>query len=401
MLNPPISFLLGSGFSKPAGYPLAPQINEHFVGLNESDFSIHSDGSAWFNNGEPGPNDWFMRKTERLFVERLLAYYCTEVISPVAFHYETFYDWYKDLQGNRTSDEAVDAIAAELGQSLGNLLLNFDLTFNQLLAQTLSKRPPEVHLGRGLPRPHARFLDLVEELGQQHVLHFHSLNHDLFFESLSSTDAIQGGLVDGFTDLGSPYYGTLRHVVEGANGGDWFSYTVRLPYFTGEFGGQYNLYKLHGSVDYYVFNDSERGTVKNKRGIGPNDLMKEICRDSDLAYERDHSNYYPSFLSGTTYKTSGYGSTPYYKTVFEHFGRNLSASSILVAIGYGFGDAGINRMIEERFLPREGSRVLVVDICEPRLPTAFEEVSQFFPGGVSDFNYQELLGVALAPPPAT
>lgn len=396
MTNPPVSFLIGAGFSKPAGYPLAYEINDYFVGLKEGDLLIHTDGSAWFNGGKPGPNDWFTRKIERQFVERLIVYYCDQVITPGTFHYESFYDWYKDLYAGRSSDTNVEAIATDLGRSLGDLLLNFDLTFNQLLAQPLSKRPPEVHLCRGLPGSHARFLDLVEALGQQCTLHFHSLNHDLFFESLSSTDAIQGELADGFTELGSPYYGTLRHMERAPSGGNSFSYTVRLPYFADEYGSRFNLYKLHGSVDYYVFGDAERATVKNKRGIGPNDLLKEVAESGHLRYESDHSNYHPSFLSGTTFKTLRYDSTPYYTTVFNHFKQNLSNCVVLITIGYGFADSEINRLIEERFLSRDDSKILVVDVKKPAVPATMADSFQFFLGGVTNFDYEELLSGILS-----
>ena len=390
MANPSISFLIGAGFSKPAGYPLAQEINELFVGLRESEFSTHTDGSAWFNEGEPGPNDWFTRKTERLFVERIISYYCDQVVTDT-FHYESFYDWYKALRAGREADRNVEVMASELDRSIEDLLLNFDLIFNQLLAQPLSKRPPQVHLGRGLPVSHARFLNLVEALGEKHVLHFHSLNHDLFFESLSSTDAMKGELADGFTELGSPFYGTLRRVKKEPNDNEGFSYTVRLPYFAGEFGSRFNLYKLHGSVDHYIFNDTERATVKNKHGIGPNDLLKEVRQDEELRYVSENSNYHPSFLSGTTFKTRKYDSTPYYSSIFEHFTSNLSASSVLVVIGYGFGDTEINRMIEENFLDQKGAKLLIVDVREPDLPSTFGERSEFFPGGVSDFDGEEIL----------
>lgn len=49
--GPPISFLLGAGFSKPAGLPVASEINRRFGELKASDISIHPDGRAWFNDG--------------------------------------------------------------------------------------------------------------------------------------------------------------------------------------------------------------------------------------------------------------------------------------------------------------------------------------------------------------
>ena len=44
-----ISFLLGAGFSRPAGYPLANELNARFACLQEHQFTIHTDGGAWFH----------------------------------------------------------------------------------------------------------------------------------------------------------------------------------------------------------------------------------------------------------------------------------------------------------------------------------------------------------------
>ena len=241
MQQKPISFLLGAGFSKPADYPLASEVNDRIKNLKESDITIHTSGLAWFNNGEPTPNDWFMRKDDRQFAEDLIRYYCTIVKE---FDYEEFYDWYSNIRTGKIQDKKVDSIAFKFNRDTSNLLMNFNFTFNQLLAQLFDKQHPEIHLGRGLPRSHSQFLDLVDLLEKSHVVHLHSLNHDLFLESLSSTDAIIGELADGFSELGSPYYGKLETEAG-------VTYTVRLKYFANDYNSNINLYKLHGSIDHY------------------------------------------------------------------------------------------------------------------------------------------------------
>lgn len=386
----PISFLIGSGFSKPAGYLLAKEISTRFVGLKADDVTIHSDGAAWFNNGNLGPNHW-MRSNDRLLIERLLDYYCTVVATPESFHYETFYDWYKRFERGESTDSRVEDIATNLDSNLASAMLNFDLCFNQLLAQLLRRWYPNVHLCRGLPQSHAVFLDLVEELGKRYILHFHSLNHDLFLESLSSTDAMGGQLADGFSDLGSCHFGRFVDEVQNDKGGDFYSYIVRLPRFVDEFGSRFNLYKLHGSVDQYIYGAGDPTTFRSKRGIGLTDFIREVSENGKLRYEALPGIYHPDFLAGSSYKTSRYGSTPYYRAVFEHFRNNLVNSASLIVIGYGFGDIEINSMISEHFLKKEHARIFVVDIQKPQLPPDFASITEYFDGGISDFDKESLL----------
>lgn len=395
--NPPISFLVGSGFSQPAGYPLATHINARFVEIRESDFSVNTNGDAWFHNGNPNPNDWFMRKEERLFVERILSYYSTSIATPSSFHYETFYDWYKELIEEEIIDENILHITQELDRDYDNMLLYFDIIFNQLIAGLLHKNYCDIHHSKGPAATHAQFLDLIQHLGQKYILHFHSLNHDLFFECLSHSDAMQNNLADGFSELDSPYYGKLEVPQEGASGKGTSSYTVRLPKFADNFDANFNLYKLHGSVDHYVIGPAERATVKVKWGVDNHGILTEVNTGGSSKYERNSGGYYPSFLSGTTYKTRHYNSTQYFESIINHFKHNLSQSLILIVIGYGFKDSEINRIIKDYFLTKSHSRLLIVDTRMPEIPPEFQRSSNFFDGGVSNFNFESLLNSIPAP----
>ena len=382
-----ISFLLGAGFSRPAGYPLANELNARFACLQEHQFTIHTDGGAWFHGGNPNPNDWFVHKEDRIFAERLIAHYCEAHGGESSFHYEVFYDWYKAVRHQRTHDPEVNPIANGLGMDPANALLGFDLTFNQLLADPLLKWYPEIHYSRGLPVSHSKFLELIERMAiRATTLHFHTLDHDLFFESLSSTDAIQGKLADGFLESGSPFYGRLTVSLEPKGS---YSYMVRLSRFVDLYDSEFNLYKLHGSVDFY---SSQLGTFKTRKGIGPTNFFRETRQGSEVTYEPLHGLYHPDFLSGTTYKTLQYDSTPYYDTVFRHFRENLQASQALVVIGYRWGDDAINRIVDTCFCPGEGRLILNIDVVPPRIPRAWSGFFRYFPGGVSDFDANAVLG---------
>ncbi len=47
-----VSFLIGSGFSAPAGYPTASDLNEKLSKIDASEIAIHPDCNARFLIGE-------------------------------------------------------------------------------------------------------------------------------------------------------------------------------------------------------------------------------------------------------------------------------------------------------------------------------------------------------------
>jgi len=51
-----ISFLIGSGFSEPAGFPTTSKINERLKKIDASEVCKHTSGDAWFLNGDDDPS---------------------------------------------------------------------------------------------------------------------------------------------------------------------------------------------------------------------------------------------------------------------------------------------------------------------------------------------------------
>ncbi len=199
-----------------------------------------------------------------------------------------------------------------------------------------------IHYSKPIYPGYTGILNCLENWGNEGTTHIHTLNHDIFFETLSSSDWIQGNFSDGFEELGSKYYGGIKGNVK-----------VRLSYFTNNYNEKFRLYKLHGSFDQFPFHLQDSGIdtyVKIKLGIGTTELYKEVDNgQGGYKYVNDWLNYHPDFLSGTTSKILRYGEPFYYDKVFANFKKNLSHSNKLIIVGYGCGDSEINKMIEDNF----------------------------------------------------
>lgn len=387
-----ISFLIGSGFSVPAGLPTTTQMNERLKRISAEEISIDTSGDAWFLHGETDPNAHWMTVEQRRFVQEFLQFYNSKVLKPgEGFDYEVFYDYYTHfLYGGEYSKELADFLQAflkrlELQTDEYDLLFQFNFTFNQLVANLVGKRFPRVHLGEPYHTSCRAFLSMVQKLAETHVVHIHSLNHDLYIEHLALSDSIQGTLDDGFEELGSPYYGEPFFSDE--------RYVVRLPRFVNKFEQPFRLYKLHGSIDHYWFQDNDHlELIKLRRGVGKTDVFKEVEREGKLQYVWNPLNYHPDFLCGTTAKTVSYSRGAYYPTVLKHFQENLKASENLITIGYSFRDQRINLYIQEAFLTQQDREMFIVDIREPETELLEKENVHFVGGGVEHMDTKFILG---------
>lgn len=359
-----ISFLLGAGFSAPDKYPTRKEINERLKKISHEEIMIHTDGTALFLNGQKDPNVNWTNIKEKLFVEKFLEFYNNEILNnDETFDYEIFYDFYQGLHFGKSENIKFDSFAEKFKKEYDypidnqNLLGHFHNTFNQLLASMLIRWPERVHLAKFYTK-YPAFLTFIEESRDKYEhFYFHTLNHDLLLEELSYSDAMQGELSDGFEELGSPFYSKNNDGL-----------TVRLRRFTNKFDTKFCLYKLHGSIDQYVYNfqNKEYWAVKVPFGVSSNDLMKEYKNDAGiLRYDKCWWNYYPDFLSGTTEKINSYSENHYYKPIFDHFINNLKNSSVLISIGYGLGDSKINEFIINNFLSDESKILLIINPHKP------------------------------------
>jgi hypothetical protein len=380
------SFLLGSGFSVPAGYPTTAEMNAKLGKIDASEIGVHSSREAWFLNRKADANATSMGKGEGNFVHEFLLFYNQNVLKSVgSFHYETFYDYYISAFNTNTYSielrNFLEGFRAPFKVNSDNhhLLLGFNDTFTQLLAHLLTKRLEQAHLCKPYDRGYSNFLLLLEELGKQSTVHLHTLNHDLFMERLALSDTIEGHLDDGFTELGSQYYAKKL---------DAFStYMVRLRQFTDTYKERFCLYKLHGSIDNYWATFGEKSDlIKIPWGVSANEIHREVLQDGELQYLRRSSKVVPDFLAGTLHKVSRNERGRYYPAVIEHFQTNLIESDILIVIGYGFADSRINSYLQKDFLSDSEKQMFVVDVVHPKDGYPDRANVHFIEGGVSEMN---------------
>lgn len=350
-----ISFLIGAGFSAPIGYPTGAQLNKKILNCINDNFAFSADGSLIISNDGTKPDlgyktqyDWYFE-----FCYDLIHYYNNYIKE---FDYEEFYDYLK-LNANKDTQLAdyfyskqYDGGRAEFE----NYLFQIDNIFNQVISFYLKDKFGRNQYGDvGFYLKHSfegytGFLNCIEEFLKNHVIHIHTLNHDLFFERLNRTEWINGELCDGFEELGSPYYGELIYNNQ--------KYKCRLERYTGNYAKKLRLYKLHGSKDYYLYYRTKEGNfvpeiyLKNKWGIGSSDLYKEKRGENrKLEYEQCWVNYHSDFLTGTTSKIIRYREPLLFSKLFKLFEDNLKKSDMLIIIGYGCKDSEINRIISECF----------------------------------------------------
>lgn len=388
-----ISFLIGSGFSIPSGIPSTMDINNKFSNIKIDQFYIHTDLSAWFiRDGHEKPNNPRIAFASEQLFEEFIKLYNSELLNGKRFHYEDFFDYY--YQQYRTEEYTKEFLSFADGfrakfnyytKDNYNLLNDINNTFQQLLASYLIHWNEPVHMDRGYKLSIANFLYLVDRIKDDNILNFHSLNHDLLFESFNSSDTFQGQLSDGFHDLGSPYYGKVEQ-----------RYKVRLKKFNNTFDTNYRFYKLHGSLDMYYFNDDQSvEIIKSDKGVSVTSFIKEIEVNGELKYHSFPFNYSPLFLTGTKEKIPFYKQL-YYNEVFEHFTNNLELSDTLVIIGYGFWDSEINKMVKEHYIQKE-MPIVVIDPNESDAPF-FQEIKAYkfvhhIPSSVTDFNIDEAINI--------
>lgn len=360
-----ISFLLGAGFSVPDKYPTRCGINKRLRQISHEEIMIHSEGTAMFLNGRKDPNGHWQNVIEKLFIEKFIKYYTDNIIPSIDnFDYEAFFDFYQGFRFGKYKCYKFEAFADKFRTETNsdtdntNLLSRFHNTFNQLLASQFMRWPENKPLSRPYSK-YSEFLTYIESINDTFDnFYVHTLNHDLLFEELSHSDAFPGGISDGFDDTGSPFYSK-----------DNDNKTVRLRRFTNSFVKKYRLYKLHGSIDHYIYNfqNKEFESIKVPYGVSTIDLKKEYTtKDGKIEMDKCFWNYYPDFLSGTKTKIDSYEEQHYYKPIFNHFQSNLKNSDYLICIGYGLADLKVNEFIIDNFLSDKSKIMIVISPSKPK-----------------------------------
>lgn len=412
-MRPIVSILLGSGFSIPAGLPGVNELNQRLSKIDESEILIHSDQTAIFLNGQNDPNR-FIRKDERLFLQEFLEFYNSKILKDgELFHYETFYDFYALYLFDGKNKEEIEAFHRDFGNkhmkgndiiSCYNRVREFDRSFNQLLASQLHNPRYLEDIGLGNYPPYDDFWRFLYWLTEKYDVKVHSLNHDLFFEYVvSQLSGLFQHFSDGFQIEGSPYYGNLYHTFNiGTQQEIQKSYYVKLAHFTDTYDTALCYYKLHGSIFNTIVYSIERGMaqkpvrIRNNYGISRY-LMEQLdATTGKFSFTGVHDEVSPDFLSGTTNKMRYYTKDAYYMKLMEHFKDNLMTSDVLVVIGYGFQDEGINSNLENQFLSA-GKKMYVIDPVKPKTELLDKYGAVLIEKGITEVRFDEIRNIIQIP----
>ncbi len=335
-----ISFLLGAGFSRPAGYPTAWDLKEKITKLRETDFYVDQSGSVVLEFNQVDPCDYTSYCSYKLLLLDLIDSYA----KLVQFDYERFFDF---LRNQKKSRYGILPLAFRfhykkkhhIDYDYGTTMMHLLNIFNQIITQLIVDSDGNNAYGdEVLKKPNAdhytQFLNLLEELGKENIIHLHTLNHDLLINKLLNSEWINGEWTDGFILNESPFYG---------NDG---SKDIQLEQFSNLYDAKYNLYKLHGGLDFIPYR-KKNGTLDNYIKIKPTIHITSLYKKSTDAEDEpnDITHYHTDFLTGSNSKIIRYKDPIYFENVFKRFESNLKASKVLIIIGYGCNDSEINKIL--------------------------------------------------------
>lgn len=366
-----VSILLGSGFSHSANIPLVNEINDKLTSITQKDICWGMNSHV-FLLGDQKDLNYYLTINEKNFFVEFIQHYCSIIGGKANFNYEVFYDFYysmyRDIQFDKIEDFCEDFRKRyQLDDSIHdnvNLILTFNNGFNQILKSILENvKFYENNVHESNYTSYEEFVKYIGDLSKSgFTIHVHTLNHDLLFDHIGKVSDIQSFFCDGYSELGSSYFGKLR-----LNSPIIVKYKIRLKRFQNTFNKSIRFYKLHGSIDTYLFNLTspyvDKTRIKTEYLI--EDFYKEVYDEKlrQYKYIRGISNVYPDFLSGPTEKLRNY-SDEYYDILFNHFKENLKNSDKLIIIGYGFKDSGINELLKI-YLDKNINPAIVID---PNIP---------------------------------
>lgn len=340
------TFILGAGFSIPAGYPSAHNLNEKFFQKVEKNVLKFSSGEwAWDEYDDVTSHNGRLNSEHLNFsylLSELIEHYQKESFLP--FNYEEFYDWinkeYSPELIKACCDQANQRLIAENQHSV-HLFKNPDINeyyrvqecYSYLIADILKR----VYKREANATYYESFIKL---LSRENIADVFTLNHDTLFEFLLEKKQLKYS--DGFTTKESVIYNDQNEV---------------LPFFSDYYQNPIRLYKLHGSVDYYQFTEMQQnpGGVYNSTGnywffktknYWDIHRASKINLDNKDIVQSVNPDIKPQFLSGKS-KLTNINEHLIYKKLYSHLRNSLKETDKLIIIGYSYQDIHINKLIKE------------------------------------------------------
>jgi len=339
-----IIFLLGAGFSKPAGFPVLAEISQLFIeeGLSDRILNFFSGEWKWTINASTAEKENGTLPSDHLIISILLEEALKIYLNGIetkTIQYEEFLDWIADLEevswstiqkraviklkDMGASSSQVDFIQykhpEDLARTIYELitdLLYTNINYTPLMASDFYKS----------------FLDI---LGRKNVkMDIFTLNHDLVME----------GLID---EMGWEYSSGFE--IEPSNLYD--DSNNKIPIYTGKFDKRISMYKLHGSVDQYRYRyiNSENSSLEYDYMKTDDYHAKHVAthRINSTVLQRFNADPVPKFLASRR-KSDLINEDNMYSDLFNRFSERLQEAKTLVICGVSFlSDEHVIKHIEE------------------------------------------------------
>ena len=323
-----VVFLLGSGFSVPAGLPTAHNLWETIKTYYYSQLKMEFESTSVMDKSV---TDWWLFPFGKIlksyknendinyedFYDRILeetkrAVCITSIREFVSDNVNMYCNGDNNLS---LMDSLISGWRRELVKNYQAIVESCIIKYQNIIKEILS------HFNK--TNDYGNFESIINNLYLcgNHVDIF-TLNHDLLVEKLLQISGIS--FQDGFDNNSAKNIG--RHIYFDAE-------TSRYK------NGNVNLYKLHGSIDLYRYTEKKANNYSFAKVVNGDPFMMSNETIFDII---------PYFLTGTTAKLKQY-QNKYILDLLSIFETSLQKSNKLIIIGYSGNDKGINKIIYNNY----------------------------------------------------
>lgn len=372
-----IFILLGAGFSKPAGLPLAKEIEGYFTRNNRDNILKFGSGETkWYDFA----NETYRHNGKLGFDHLGYGYILNALVE--AFikknggfsNYEDFYQFLIDGYKQKGFIEQIlkDAERVCLTEkpelktnpNAENYLYTFKHTdsshltslINHLIADLLYWRKAQDEI-------HNNYSSFIAYINRFESIDFTSLNHDLLLEYLLENQLKQK-YSDGFS--------TDQKILFSSEG-------KPLNTFSGLFNESICLLKMHGSIDLYKYlffkEQGSRVTYTGEylyyKTIDYYEKQKpERCDPTTgKKVQTFHFEIMPQFITGTR-KDSIIKNDKMYSCLYSEFDKRIHSHETVLIIGYSYADPHVNEKIKSAIKCKTVKRIININ---PGMEFPFEK----------------------------
>ncbi len=352
MKNESITVILGAGFSKPAGLPLANEINVFFDRDNRNNLLSFSSGEhLWYEFANAT-----YRNNGRLSDEFLMwGYILNQLVEDyksqngIFDNYENFYQFVLDLLKDREKLELLFKSAQETAEKTNDYFSKTNPNYKNNIYNFINKPRSEIKsfindlVGDLLfvRRNRETFIEayypFILKIKSYSKIDFITLNHDLLLETILKRE-LNINYSDGFSR-------NQKLLFEGK---------TPLNVFENDFKGPISVIKLHGSIDIYRYDFyHEKGSLASltneyryykTMSFSEKQSPKRHDPKTGKIVQTFHKEISPQFITGTR-KEEIIESDKMYADLYYQFDKRIHSNQELLIIGYSFADKHLNERI--------------------------------------------------------